>query len=136
MKATINLEHVLLKWCANFDKWIGTQQAFIYILNVWLQKWLPKDHASISLTGIRAPPVFILSHDWYEAMDRHSDAEVKSSIQKYAAIMHKLWVSQDRGQKQHRKTDSLSREKKETVKNKVRVYRRSSNTEGDVEMKT
>ncbi|KAK8970972.1 hypothetical protein KSP40_PGU018644 [Platanthera guangdongensis] len=110
MKATINLELVLLKWCANFDKWIGTQKAFVYTLNGWLQKWLPEDHASISLTGIRAPPVFILSHDWSEAMDRHSDAEVKSSIQKCAANMHKLWVSQDRGHKQHRKADSLSRE--------------------------
>ncbi|KAK8921458.1 hypothetical protein KSP39_PZI020168 [Platanthera zijinensis] len=47
MKATINLEHVLLKWCANFDKWIGTQKAFVYTLNGWLQKWLPEDLDSI-----------------------------------------------------------------------------------------
>ncbi|KAL0917762.1 hypothetical protein M5K25_012848 [Dendrobium thyrsiflorum] len=115
--ATIDLERILLKWLASFDEWITSQKSFVNSLNEWLLKWLPKNReetddgvAPFSPTTIGAPSLFILTNDWSQAINRLSEADVKSAIQSFAANMRKLWETQDEEQKLNQKADSLSKE--------------------------
>lgn len=116
-KTTMDLELILLKWLASFDEWITSQKSFVNSLNGWLLKWLPKNReetpdgvAPFSPTTIGAPSLFILTNDWSQAINRSSEADVKSAIQSFAANMHKLWEAQDEEQKLHQRADSLSKE--------------------------
>lgn len=116
-KSTMELEVELLNWSSCFRNWIITQKAYIEALNGWLMKWLlqeqeetPDGVMPFSPSRIGAPTIFIVSNDWYHAVERTSEVGVTTAMQIFADNVHKLWETQDVEQRQKLKAEYLSRD--------------------------
>lgn len=117
VKSTMELEAELLNWSSCFRNWITTQKTYIEALNGWLMKWLlqeqeetPDGVAPFSPGRIGAPAIFIVSNDWYHAVERISEVGVTTAMQIFADTVRKLWETQDEEQRQKLKAEYLSRD--------------------------
>ncbi|KAK0576214.1 hypothetical protein LWI29_013785 [Acer saccharum] len=117
LKATIDLEMELRKWCTLFNNWVYTQKSYVESLNEWLLKCLldepeetPDGPAPFSPGRIGAPPVFVISNDWYQAIVRISEKEVSGAMSSFASTLRQLWERHDEEQRQRIKADYLSKD--------------------------
>ncbi|KAA8546419.1 hypothetical protein F0562_002842 [Nyssa sinensis] len=117
LRATVELEMELLTWCSRFSDWINTQKSFIDSLNGWLLNCLlyvpeetPDGRAPYSPGRIGAPPIFVISHDWSEAVKTISDEGVATAMRNFASSLHQLWERQDEEQRQGLKAEYLSKD--------------------------
>uniref|UniRef100_J3L826 DUF632 domain-containing protein n=1 Tax=Oryza brachyantha TaxID=4533 RepID=J3L826_ORYBR len=116
--ATVELERELTKWYRCFNKWISSQRSFVELLNGWLRKWLPEvpeentpDGAPPFSPGrLGAPPVFVVSNDWLQAIDRVPKNEVLKTIDQFSKLVHEFKKSQENENRQKRKADHASRD--------------------------
>ncbi|KAF9611241.1 hypothetical protein IFM89_028311 [Coptis chinensis] len=114
LRATVELELELLKWCTNFSNWIDTQKAYVESLNGWLLRCLLQE-PEVTADGIvpfspgrvGAPPIFVVCNDWYHAIERLAETEVETSIHDFALSLHQLWERQDEEQRQRLKAEYL-----------------------------
>lgn len=117
LRATVELEVELLKWCKSFNQWVNAQKSYVESLNGWLLRCLnqqPEETADgvapFSPSRIGAPPVFVLCNDWFQAMERISKERVANAISGFALRLHQLWERQDEEQKQRMKADFISKD--------------------------
>ncbi|KAI9200983.1 hypothetical protein LWI28_016112 [Acer negundo] len=117
LKATIDLEMELRKWGTLFNNWVYTQKSYVESLNEWLLKCLldepeetPDGPAPFSPSRIGAPPVFVISNDWYQAIVRISEKEVSGAMSSFASTLRQLWERHDEEQRQRIKADYLSKD--------------------------
>lgn len=117
LKATLELEMELMNWCACFNNWINTQKSYVESLNEWLSRCLlhePEETADgiapFSPGRIGAPLIFIICHDWFQAMERISEKRVSNAMTDFAATLHQLWERQDEEQRQRIKAEFLSKD--------------------------
>ncbi|KAM0939817.1 hypothetical protein DsansV1_C19g0157421 [Dioscorea sansibarensis] len=130
-KATMELEQELLHWCSSFNEWIQSQKTYIEALNGWLIRWLPREEevtpdgvVPFSPSRIGAPAIFIISNDWFHAMQRISEVEVIGAMHAFAANVHQIWESQDEEQRQKLKAEYLSRDYSRRLKS---LYQENGN---------
>lgn len=114
LRAAFELEMELVNWCSNFRTWITSQKSYITSLNGWLMKCLSQEQ-EITADGpvpfspgrMKAPQVFIICHDWFQAMERVSDDKVKTAMDEFASMLHQLWETQDIEQRQRLRSEDL-----------------------------
>ncbi|KDP32816.1 hypothetical protein JCGZ_12108 [Jatropha curcas] len=117
LRATLELETELMNWCTCFHNWVNTQKSYIESLNEWLLRCLiiePEETADgiapFSPSRMGAPPIFIICHDWYQAMVRISEKAVENAMLDFASNLHQLWERQDEEQRQRIKADYLTKD--------------------------
>lgn len=117
LKATLELEMELMNWCTCFNNWINTQKSYVESLNEWLSRCLlhePEETADgiapFSPGRIGAPTIFIVCHDWFQAMEGISEKRVSNAMSEFAATLHQLWERQDEEQRQRIKAEFLSKD--------------------------
>ncbi|CAO1943134.1 unnamed protein product [Urochloa humidicola] len=119
-EASRELERELTKWYRCFNKWISTQRSCIEALNGWLKKWLPEPVAPEEDTAdgvppfspgrLGAPPVFIVSNDWFQAIEMVSKTDALRAIDHFSKLVHEFRKSLEEEQRQKRKADHASRD--------------------------
>lgn len=129
VRATIQLEAELLKWGHCFSNWVEMQKSYAGTLNSWLQKCLhyepeitPDGEVPYSSGRIGAPPVFIICHDWKQAMERISDSEVQTAMKDFATSLHQLWERQDEEQRRRLKAENTYKDFEKQIR-AIRVDR-------------
>ncbi|KAK9663867.1 hypothetical protein RND81_14G003600 [Saponaria officinalis] len=113
-RATIQLEAELLKWHQHFNNWIEMQRSYAQTLNGWLERCIQYE-PEVTSDGVMpfspgrygAPPVFVMCHDWKQAMERISESEVQSAMNSFATSLRQLWEKQDEEQRQRLKTEDF-----------------------------
>ena len=124
LRATVELEMELLNWCTRFNNWVNILKSYVESLNGWLFRCLlhvPEETddgiVPFSPGRIGAPAVFVMCHDWYQSMERISEAAVADAMQDFAIKLHQLWDRQDGEQAQRKpKADHLSKDFQERLK--------------------
>lgn len=108
LDATSQLEHELLNWTFRFTTWVCAQKGYVTALNNWLFKCILYEPETtedgpvpFSPGRLGAPPVFVICHQWAEAINRISEKEVVSSMRVFAMSVFELW--------EHDKTDMRER---------------------------
>ncbi|XP_030942888.1 nitrate regulatory gene2 protein-like [Quercus lobata] len=98
IKATLELEHELIRWTDTFSSWINAQKGYVKALNNWLLKCLydePEETedgpAPFSPSRIGAPPVFVICNRWSQAMDRISEKEVVDCMRVFTYSVLQIW---------------------------------------------
>ncbi|CAO2195954.1 unnamed protein product [Urochloa humidicola] len=119
-EASRELERELTKWYRCFNEWISTQRSCVEALNGWLKKWLPEPEAPEEDTAdgvppfspgrIGAPPVFIISNDWFQAIEMVSKTDALRAIDHFSKLVHEFKKSLEEEQRQKRKADHASRD--------------------------
>jgi len=118
-EASRELERELTKWYRCFNKWINSQRSCVEALNGWLKKWLPEapeeeDTADgvppFSPGRLGAPPVFIISNDWFQAIEMVSKTDALRAIDHFSKLVHEFKKSLEEEQRQKRKADHASRD--------------------------
>ncbi|KAJ1287168.1 hypothetical protein BS78_03G409300 [Paspalum vaginatum] len=117
-EASRELERELTKWYRCFNKWIGSQRSCVEALNGWLKKCLPKVQGEDTADGVPpfspgrlgAPPVFIISNDWFQATEMVSTSDVLRAIDYFSKLVREFKKSQEEEQRQKRKADHISRD--------------------------
>ncbi|OEL35460.1 hypothetical protein BAE44_0003522 [Dichanthelium oligosanthes] len=119
-EASRELERELTKWYRCFNKWISSQSSCVEALNAWLKKWLPEAEAQEEDTTdgvppyspgrLSAPPVFIISNDWFQAIEMVSKTDALRAISHFSKLVHEFKKSQEEEQWQKRKADHASRD--------------------------
>jgi hypothetical protein len=128
--ASKDLERELTKWYRSFNKWISSQRAYVEALNGWLKKWLPEVQEELTADGVPpfspgrlgCPPVFIISNDWFQAIERVSKSGVLKAMDHFAKLVREFKKSQEDEQRQKRKADHASRgynKKREDLKGEL-----------------
>ncbi|KAL9241327.1 hypothetical protein vseg_015450 [Gypsophila vaccaria] len=125
-RATIQLEAELLKWHQHFNNWIEMQRSYAKNLNGWLEMCIQYE-PEITSDGVMpfspgrygAPPVFVMCHDWKQAMERVSESEVQSAMNSFATSLGQLWERQDQEHRQRLKTENIYRD----YEKQARVFR-------------
>ncbi|XP_042494579.1 protein ALTERED PHOSPHATE STARVATION RESPONSE 1-like [Macadamia integrifolia] len=91
LEAAMQLEHEVLNWISNFSSWIGAQKGYITALNRWLLKCIfdepeetPDGKPPFSPGRMGAPTVFVICHQWSQAMERISEKEVVDAMLAFA----------------------------------------------------
>ncbi|KAK1670693.1 hypothetical protein QYE76_058852 [Lolium multiflorum] len=119
--ATLELERELSKWYRCFNKWISTQRAYVEALNGWLRKWFPEvqedqdapDGAPPFSPGkLGARPIFIISNDWFRAIELVPKNDTLKSIDYFSKLVHEFRRSQEDEHRQRRRADHASRDYK------------------------
>ncbi|KAF7033529.1 hypothetical protein CFC21_044612 [Triticum aestivum] len=117
--ATLELERELTKWYRCFNKWISSQRSYVEALNGWLRRWFPEvqdeqdapDGAPPFSPGkLGARPIFVVSNDWFRAIDLVPKSDALKSIDHFSKLVHELRKSQDDEHRQKRKVDHASRD--------------------------
>lgn len=117
--ATLELERELTKWYRCFNKWISSQRSYVEALNGWLRRWFPEvqdeqdapDGAPPFSPGkLGARPIFIVSNDWFRAIDLVPKNDALKSIDYFSKLVHKLRKSQEDEHRQKRRVDHASRD--------------------------
>ncbi|XP_062208154.1 protein ROLLING AND ERECT LEAF 2-like [Phragmites australis] len=116
--ASVELGRELTRWYRCFNKWISSQRSYIEALNGWLRKWLPEVQEEVTADGIPpfspgrlgAPPVFVISNDWLQGIDRISKNEVLRAMDHFSKLVHQFKKSLEDEQRQKRKADHASRD--------------------------
>lgn len=123
LRAIIELEMELLNWCTRFSNWVNIQKRYVESLNGWLLKCLVHEPEEtddgivpFSPGRIGAPAIFVMCHDWYQSMERISEAAVADAMQDFAVKLHQLWDRPDEEQVQKLKADHLPRDFQKTLK--------------------
>lgn len=108
LEATSQLEHELLNWTLRFSSWIFAQKGYVTALNNWLFKCLLYEPETtedgvvpFSPGRLGAPPVFVICHQWAQAVDKISEKEVVNSMRVFSMSVFQLW--------EHDKTDMRER---------------------------
>lgn len=77
----------LINWANRFTSWVTAQKEYVRALNNWLLKCLlyepedtPDGIVPFSPGRIGAPPIFVICHQWSQAMDRISEKEVVTAM--------------------------------------------------------
>ncbi|CAD6227981.1 unnamed protein product [Miscanthus lutarioriparius] len=117
-EASRDLERELTKWYRCFNKWVSSQRSCAEALNEWLKKWLPEVQEEVTADGpppfspgrILAPPVFIISNDWFQAIEMVSKNDVLRAIDQFSKVVHEFKKSQEDEQRQKRKADHASKD--------------------------
>ncbi|CAO2834506.1 unnamed protein product [Amaranthus hypochondriacus] len=114
VRATIQLEAELLKWCHRFNNWVEMQRSYADKLNRWLEKCIqyepevtPDGIVPFSPARIGAPPIFVICHDWKQAMETVSGSEVQTAMNDFATSLHHLWERQDEEQRRRVKAENM-----------------------------
>ncbi|KAL6962167.1 hypothetical protein U1Q18_037121 [Sarracenia purpurea var. burkii] len=117
LRAIVELEMELRAWCSRFGDWINSQKSFIDSLNGWLLSCLfyepeetPDGIVPFSPGRIGAPPVFVICHDWFQAMETISETGVANTMHKFASNLQNLYEKQDEEQKQRLKAEYMSKD--------------------------
>ncbi|CAK9142926.1 unnamed protein product [Ilex paraguariensis] len=117
LRATVELEMELHRWCHCLNDWIHTQKSYIVSLNGWLLQCLdyepeetPDGIVPFSPGRIGAPPVFIICYDWKQAMETFSEAGVADAMRNFASNLRRLWERQDEEQRQKLKAEYISKD--------------------------
>ncbi|KAG8079131.1 hypothetical protein GUJ93_ZPchr0007g5685 [Zizania palustris] len=116
--ATVELERELAKWYRCFNKWISSMRSYAEALNGWLRKWLPDTQEENTPDGappfspgrLGAPPVFLVSNDWFQAIQKVPKNQVLKAIDQFSKLVHELKKSQQSEHRQKRKADHASRD--------------------------
>ncbi|WOL01530.1 hypothetical protein Cni_G10247 [Canna indica] len=115
VKATKELELELVNWRTCFYNWISIQKSYIEAFNGWQMKWLLHEQeqtadgpAPFSPTRIGAPSVFIISSDWYHAINNISEEKVIERMHAFIETVHLIRESQDQVQHLRLEEDRLS----------------------------
>uniref|UniRef100_A0ACD5XGK7 Uncharacterized protein n=1 Tax=Avena sativa TaxID=4498 RepID=A0ACD5XGK7_AVESA len=118
-KATLELERELTKWYRCFNKWISTQRSYVEALNGWLRKWFPEvleeqdapDGAPPFSPGkLGARPIFVISNDWFRAIELVPKNDVLKSIEYFSNLVHELRRSQAHEHRQRKRANLASRD--------------------------
>ncbi|CAL4945450.1 unnamed protein product [Urochloa decumbens] len=119
-EASRELEKELAKWYRCFNKWISTQRSCAEALNGWLKKWLPEPEAPEEDTAdgvppfspgrLGAAPVFIISNDWFQAIEMVSKTDALRAIDHFSKLVHEFKKSLEEEQRQKRKAGHASRD--------------------------
>jgi hypothetical protein len=117
-EASRELERELTKWYRCFNKWISSQRSCVEALNGWLKKWLPEAPEEDTADGVPpfspgrlgAPPVFIISNDWFQAIEMVSKTDALRAIDHFSKLVHEFKKSLEEEQRQKRKADHASRD--------------------------
>ncbi|CAD6341314.1 unnamed protein product [Miscanthus lutarioriparius] len=83
-----------------------------------MTKWLPEVQEEVTADGpppfspgrILAPPVFIISNDWFQAIEMVSKNDVLRAIDQFSKVVHEFKKSQEDEQRQKRKADHASKD--------------------------
>ncbi|XP_010242855.1 PREDICTED: uncharacterized protein LOC104587099 [Nelumbo nucifera] len=102
LEATVQFQHELLNWISNFSGWISAQKGFVDSLNGWLLKCLhyepeetPDGMAPFSPGRIGAPLIFVICHQWSQALEGISEREVVEAMCGFAlSVKHNIDVCQ------------------------------------------
>lgn len=123
LRASLELEMELRAWSDRFSDWIKTQKSYVESLNGWLLQCLqyepeetPDGRAPFSPGRLGAPPVFVICHDWYQAMETISEIRVANAMHNFASSLRELWEKQDEEQRQRIKAQDLSKDIKDRLK--------------------
>ncbi|TVU36960.1 hypothetical protein EJB05_18919, partial [Eragrostis curvula] len=116
--ASKDLERELTKWYRCFNKWISTQRSYVEALNGWLRKWIPEVQEEVTADGVPpfspgrlgCPPAFVISNDWFQAIERVSKSEVLRAMDHFSKLVREFKKSQEDEQRQKRKVDHASRD--------------------------
>ncbi|GJN16660.1 hypothetical protein PR202_gb03673 [Eleusine coracana subsp. coracana] len=116
--ASQDLERELTKWYRCFNKWISSQRSYVEALNGWLRKWMTEVQEEVTADGVPpfspgrlgCPPAFVISNDWFQAIDRVSKSEVLKAMDHFSKIVREFKKSQEDEQRQKRKADHASRD--------------------------
>lgn len=117
--ATLELERELTKWYRCFNKWISSQRSYVEALNGWLRRWFPEvqdeqdapDGAPPFSPGkLGARPIFIVSNDWFRAIDLVPKNDALKSIDYFSKLVHELRKRQEDEHRQKRRVDHASRD--------------------------
>ncbi|XP_074273508.1 uncharacterized protein LOC141597067 isoform X2 [Silene latifolia] len=137
VRATIQLEAELLKWGQHFNNWIEMQRSYAKTLNRWLERCIqyePEETADgvmpFSPGRIGAPPVFVICHDWKQAMERVSESQVQTAMNDFASSLHQLWERQDEEQRRRLKADNIYTDFEKQIR-AIRVERQRKGHEHD-----
>lgn len=117
-EASRDLEQELTKWYRCFNKWMSSQRSCAEALNEWLKKWIPEVQQEVTADGappfspgkLGAPPVFIISNDWFQAIEMVSKNDVLRAIDQFSKVVHEFKKSQEDEQRQKRKADHASKD--------------------------
>ncbi|KAL9229913.1 hypothetical protein vseg_005328 [Gypsophila vaccaria] len=126
VRATIQLEAELLKWCQRFNNWIEMQRSYAETLNSWLERCIQYE-PEVTSDGVMpfspgrigAPPVFVICHDWKQAMERVSESQVQTAMNDFATSLHQLWERQDEEQRRRLKAENMYKD----FERQIRVIR-------------
>ncbi|KAH9603796.1 hypothetical protein KSS87_000574 [Heliosperma pusillum] len=137
VRATIQLEAELLKWGQRFNNWIEMQRSCAETLNCWLERCIQYEPEE-TLDGVMpfspgrigAPPVFVICHDWKQAMERVSESQVQTAMNDFASSLHQLWERQDEEQRRRLKADNIYTDFEKQVR-AIRVERQRKGHEHD-----
>lgn len=109
LDVTVKFHDELFKWTTGFDSWASTQKGFVRALNDWLFKCLlyepedtPDGPVPFSPGRIGAPPIFVICHQWSQAMEKVSEQEVVNSM--YAFAMGVLQLERGKLEMHNRST--------------------------------
>lgn len=117
--ATLELERELTKWYRCFNKWISSQRSFVEALNGWLRKWFPDVQEEqdtpdgvppFSPGKLGAQPIFIISNDWFRAIDVVPKNDALKAIDHFSKLVHELKKIQEGEHRQKRRADHASRD--------------------------
>lgn len=117
LRATLELETELRTWCSYFNDWIRAQKSYVESLNGWLFRCLdhepevtPDGIVPFSPGRIGAPPIYVICHDWHQAMEIMKEEGVANSMQHFASDLRHLWERQDEEQRHGLKAEFLSKD--------------------------
>ncbi|GAU19552.1 hypothetical protein TSUD_303650 [Trifolium subterraneum] len=83
------------KLLPELNKLIDGQKTLVKYLNAWLQKCTlqeTEEKTNPSLQGdLRAPPIFGVCNNWYNAIKKVSEVEVTKAINNFASNLHQLY---------------------------------------------
>ncbi|PON66211.1 hypothetical protein PanWU01x14_110770 [Parasponia andersonii] len=118
LEATLQFGRELINWTFRFSTWISAQKGYVRALNNWLVKCLlyePEETADgivpFSPGRMGAPPVFVICHQWSQAMDSLSEKEVVESIRVFAMSVLHIW-EQDKHEMRQRMMANKDLERK------------------------
>ncbi|GKV23906.1 hypothetical protein SLEP1_g33583 [Rubroshorea leprosula] len=103
LDAMMQLEHELIDWTFRFSSWAGAQKSYVMALDEWLFKCLHYEPENTedgvipySPGRLGAPLVFVICHQWSQALKRISEKEVVDSMRLFIKEVYQL-LDQDKG---------------------------------------
>lgn len=98
LETTSQFERELVNWIYRFSSWISAQKGFVKALNNWLMRCLlyepeETDDGVVPFSPGRmgAPPIFIICHQWSQAMENISEKEVIAAMRVLVMGVLQLW---------------------------------------------
>ncbi|KAF4368290.1 hypothetical protein G4B88_008594 [Cannabis sativa] len=118
LEATLQFGRELINWTFRFSTWISAQKGYVRAINDWLVKCIfyePEETADgivpFSPGRMGAPPVFVICHQWSQAMDNISEKEVVDSMRVFASSVLQIW-EQDKHEMRQRMMANKDLERK------------------------